>query len=335
MAGRTYIIGSFNVRNLSMNTTNRIPNVCEIIKKENMDLVALQEVLLSEKDAVDLFLGHMGRDKWDMVCIKPKLSRTMSAVDKDLREEKYAFIWNKDRLKKVDTKLNGGQLRVYEPRIFTQYKLNPSLGQKPLVRNPLYGRFTPRDLGGGNFEIRVICTHIRFNGQKGDDDSSFVNMRRNELDVLARTLYPKLSDRIYGDMMPAYTILLGDYNMNLRAAGPGMSSYIDAGEKKLETVEVTDGARVKKITTFQSDKTTLKRKQSEDEDVLDDKYANNYDHFTYDELRVNSIHPKYQAVDVIHSGKYGRYLNDFKRYREEVSDHIPIIIKLTPNENDL
>ena len=80
---------------------------------------------------------------------------------------------------------------------------------------------------------------------------------------------------------------------------------------------------------------TLKRKLSEDEDVQDDNYANNYDHFTYDELRVNTIHPRYQAVDVVQSGKYGRYLNDFKRYREEVSDHIPIIIKLTPNENDL
>ena len=269
----------------------------------------------------------------------------MSAVDKDLREEKYAFIWNKDRLKKVDTKLNGGQLRVYEPRIYTQYKLNPSLGQKPLIRNPLYGRFTPRDLGGGNFEIRVICTHIRFNGQKNEADPSFINMRRNELDVLARTLYPRLADRVYGDNMPAYTILLGDYNMNLRAAGPGLNSYIDTmvkngNDRKLETIEIKDEYResntaIKRIVTFQSEKTTLKRKQSEDEDVQDDNYANNYDHFTYDELRVNTIHPRYKAVDVVQSGKYGKYLNDFKRYREEVSDHIPIIIKLTPNENDL
>ena len=332
MAGRTYIIGSFNVRNISMNTSERIPNICEIIKRENMDIVALQEILLDEKNAIDAFLSKMGRDKWDMVCIKPKLSKTMTAVDKDLREEKYAFIWNKYRLKKVETRLKDGQIRVYEPRIFSQYKIDSFSGQKPLVRNPLYGRFTPRDLGGGNSEIRLICTHIRFNGQKGDLDPGYINMRRNELDVLVKALYPKLADRVYGDMMPAYTILLGDYNMNLKSAGFGLNAYIHYPDGR---IEIKDGTSIKRLATVQSSKTTLKRKQSEDEYIQDDNYANNYDHFTYDELRLNAINPRYQAVDIIQDGKYSRYLNDFKKYREEVSDHIPIIIKLTPNKNDL
>lgn len=332
MAGRTYIVGSFNVRNLSMNTSERIPNICEIIERENMDIVALQEVLLDERNAINSFLNRMGRDKWDMVCLKPNLSKTMVAEDRDLREEKYAFLWNKYRLKKVDTRLKDGQIRVYEPRIFSQYKIDPLSGQKPLVRNPLYGRFTPRDLGGGNFEIRLICTHIRFNGKKNVEDPNHINMRRNELDVLAKTLYPKLADRVYGDMMPAYTILLGDYNMNLKSAGFGLGAYIHYPDGK---VEIKDGKNVKRLATVQSTKTTLKRRQLEDENIQDDNYANNYDHFTYDELKVNAIHPRYQAVDVIQGGKYGRYLNDFKKYRDEVSDHIPIIIRLTPNENDL
>lgn len=318
--GRTYVIGSFNACNLSEGRVTREFEtlIYKMIRNEGIDLLAMQEVL-SEGKPLNNIMRLLGND-WDKVWLK---------ISNDSRGEGYAFIWNKQRLKKVDTILKDGQKRIYEPRIFNQYKINRNAGQKDLIRNPLYGRFTPRDLGGGNFEIRLICTHIRYKGPKGEADPSHVKMRQNELDVLTKALYPKLEDRIYGDMMPAYTILLGDYNLNLNR-GWTKSPYITE-----PVVILKDGTNEKKIITVQDQLTTLKQSQKDNSDMRERGYASNYDHFSYDEIRLGTINPRYCRVNIVGKKSYGRYFNDFDTYRKEISDHIPIIIKLTPNANDL
>lgn len=318
--GRTYVIGSFNACNLSEGRVTREFEtlIYKMIRNEGIDLLAMQEVL-SEGKPLNNIMRLIGND-WDKVWLK---------ISNDSRGEGYAFIWNKQRLKKVDTILKDGQKRIYEPRIFNQYKINRNAGQKDLIRNPLYGRFTPRDLGGGNFEIRLICTHIRYKGPKGEADPSHVKMRQNELDVLTKALYPKLEDRIYGDMMPAYTILLGDYNLNLNR-GWTKSPYITE-----PVVILKDGTNEKKIITVQDQLTTLKQSQKDNSDMRERGYASNYDHFSYDEIRLGTINPRYCRVNIVGKKSYGRYFNDFDTYRKEISDHIPIIIKLTPNANDL
>lgn len=154
-------------------------------------------------------------------------------------------------------------------------------------------------------------------------------MRQNELDVLTKALYPKLADRIYGDMMPAYTILLGDYNLNLNR-GWTKSPYITE-----PVVILKDGTNEKKIITVQDQLTTLKQPQKDNSDMSERGYASNYDHFSYDEIRLGTINPRYRRVNVVGKKSYGKYFNDFDTYRKEISDHIPIIIKLTPNANDL
>lgn len=318
--GRTYVIGSFNACNLSEGRVTREFEtlIYKMIRNEGIDLLAMQEVL-SEGKPLNNIMKLLGND-WDKVWLK---------ISNDSRGEGYAFIWNKQRLKKVDTILKDGQKRIYEPRIFNQYKIDRNAGQKDLIRNPLYGRFTPRDLGGGNFEIRLICTHIRYKGPKGEADPSHVKMRQNEFDVLTKALYPKLADRIYGDMMPAYTILLGDYNLNLNR-GWTKSPFITE-----PVVILKDGINEKRIITVQDQLTTLKQPQKDNSDMSERGYASNYDHFSYDEIRLETINPRYRRVDVVGKKSYGRYFNDFDTYRKEISDHIPIIIKLTPNANDL
>lgn len=327
-SGRTYVIGSFNLHNLSRNraTRDQAVQICNIIMHEGMDLIAMQEVL--DDRALDNIMACLGYN-WEKVWIQPTVRKGMEGVDKDPRGEGYAFIWNSKRLKKVDTILTNGQKRIYEPRIFNQYKIDRNAGQKDLIRNPLYGRFTPRDLGGGNFEIRLICTHIRYKGPKGESDPSHTQMRQNEFDVLTKALYPKLADRIYGDMMPAYTILLGDYNLNLNR-GWTKSPYITE-----PVVILKDGTNEKKIITVQDQLTTLKQPQKDNPDMSERGYASNYDHFSYDEIRLGTIHPRYRRVNVVGEKFYVRYFNDFDTYRKEISDHIPIIIELTPNANDL
>ena len=324
--GKTYVIGSFNACNLSEKRASSefALQIYNLIRHEGIDLLAMQEVLSGGKP-LSRIMGLLGRD-WDKVWLK-----IPGGNNKDSREEGYAFIWNKQRLKKVDTVLKGGQKRVYEPRIFNQYKVDRNIGEKELVRNPLYGRFTPRDLGGGNCEIRIICTHIRYNGTKEKWDPSFWKMRQNEFNILTRVLYPKLEDRIYGDMMPAYTILMGDYNMNLKRNWT-KPPYINQPE---EGIVLIDGPNMKRIITVQDQLTTLKQPKENNPDLNIRGYANNYDHFSYDEVRLKSLNPRCRRVDVIGKKFYDRYFGDFDKYRKEISDHIPIIIRLTPNENDL
>ena len=322
--GKTYIIGSFNVHNLSLKNCGieRAQAIAQIIKQSGMDLVALQEVL--DDTVLKKIIGHLPHDRWEATKkLEPKPRKSTEALTKDWRGEGYAFIWNKTRLKKVETTVNGAK-RVYEPTIYNQYKIDKNAGQRELVRNPMYGRFTPNGLGGGNFEIRIICTHIRFNGPKGVDDPSFLTLRQNELNVLSKALYPKIADRIYGNMMASYTILLGDYNMNLKSI-------------KDSSFELKDGSNVKNIVTVQDQLTTLKRKQEEITNQINMSYlANNYDHFTYDSNHLGNINPRFQNVDVIgNSGYHSIYYLTPEKYLTEVSDHLPIIIKLSPDANSL
>lgn len=340
--GRSYIIGSFNVRNLSENTKARGNQIAEIIKKEQMDIIALQEVLgkkgyykkIALKDIMECL--NRSNNVWDCAW------EPASGISGDQRGEGYAFIWKTTRLKKVETEIKtdvgNEQIRVFEPRIWKQYRLDKNLGQKKLVRNPFYGRFTPSGLGGGNFEIRLITTHIRFDGEKGENDPSYHIMRKNELKVLTQNIYAQLEDKRYGVGMPAYTILLGDYNLNLKNSGASYP-HIDQSD---EQAIIIDGPNIKKIITVQSELTTLKRSINNlGEDISNDPeapvpsgYANNYDHFSYDINRLDAVNPRYRAANIIENGRY-TYRGDYEKYKKEVSDHIPIIITLTPNVNDL
>ena len=103
MAGRTYIIGSFNVCDLSYGkaSNEKIYGICDIIKKEQIDIVALQEVLDPNviKNRIMPILGS----KWDFSWAQSHTRVRPGAYEYDSRGgEGYAFIWNRYRLKKVE-----------------------------------------------------------------------------------------------------------------------------------------------------------------------------------------------------------------------------------------
>lgn len=151
-------------------------------------------------------------------------------------------------------------------------------------------------------------------------------MRNNEYNVLMQAIYPKISDRSYGNFMPTYTIILAEYNMNLKRdwiVGQGRSSvYIDN-----EVIFISDGNEIKQIKTVQDGLTMLKDPQNKENGADDNPlrgYANNYDHFSYDIIRFSNANVTYRRVDAVR-----KYFNDnFKEYRREVSDHIPIAIDI-------
>ena len=317
--GKQYVIGSFNVNRLSRSTATRYraEQIADIIFHEEMDLVALQEV--QDADALMPVRSCLGQN-WDGVWLWSRPKKGMRDPDHDPGGEGYAFLWDKRRLRKVHAAQLNGDLGTYEPCIYQQYHVQKAKGQEELIRDPVYGRFTPSGLGGANFELRIICDHIRYNGLDEESDHFYWPMRQNEFDVLTQSLYPMVEDAVYGVQMPAYTILLGDYNMSLRRLWT-KKPYIDTPDDGIVIGE-------KRIVTVQDQLTTLKRPRKAGEDTRG--YKHNYDHFSYDIKKLSAMHPAVERVDVVGKSYYTAFYDNYDRYRQEVSDHVPILMTITP-----
>ena len=294
--------------------------IAEMIRHEGMDLVALMEV--TDEDALTPVLTCLGPG-WEKSWHLSRPKRGVSSADLDVVGEGYAFIWNKRRLARIQSTLLNGQKKDFEPVIYDRYNVHAQKGLKELVRDPLYGRFTPSGLGGGNFELRVICDHIRFNVFDNQKDRLMWGRRQNEFDVLTKVMYPRIEDMNYGSSMPAYTVLMGDFNLNLRRFWTG-KPFIDTPQDGLIIGD-------KRILTVQDQLTTLKKPKDKNPQESTVGYQNNFDHFCYNANRLASMRPAYRRVDVMGTSYYTAYYGDYDRYREEISDHIPIVMTLTPS----
>lgn len=318
----SYKIGSFNLRNIGLSAFGNdrdLKVIAEIIKKEQFDVVALQEVLSEgkvfsnsnsqwSKKSILMELGNNWEFQWADVESK-----------NDRRHEGYAFLWNKNRLRLATTKLLDGTIRTFNPRIC---KMN----KEEMIRRPYYARFTPQGKpGGSNFEIRLICVHTYYGNDTKDDRDK----RQHEIDVLLKDIYPQIANRVYKEHCPAYTILLGDYNVELKRSWHSnllrtrKPAYLIADENDVVISTRWDGMRIK---TVQDQLTTLKSKISENgSDQYDTRgYSNNYDHFSYEELRFEDVHMKVKRIDAVR-----KYCGDsFEKYYKTVSDHIPIMMEI-------
>ena len=321
----SYRIGSFNLKNLGLKAMGRdnprdLRKIAEIIRKEDFDVVALQEVLSKgkvlsweENARKRALLYELGASEWDFAWADAE-------SENDPRSEGYAFLWKKRRLRLPVAKLEDGTIRTFKPRIC---RLRKDL----MTRMPYYARFTPAGLGGPYFEIRLLCVHTHFTDKV---------QRRRELDNLIKEVYPQVEDRVYHGSktteqwegegrMPSYTIILGDYNAELQRPFNTSGFYV-------EDIEIAKRWGNKKIKTVQYEKTTLKRQF--DDDITDEEvgeyqnrargYANNYDHFSYDVDRFFGIRIYVKKIDAVR-----KYCNDdFETYFKTVSDHVPIVMTM-------
>jgi len=333
----SYRIGSFNLRNLGITALGKssgrdLKIIANIIKNEDFDVIALQEVLSEGKAlyssdyAKKSVLMELGND-WDF---QWAYSETQL---KDKRNEGYAFVWNKRRLQMSRIILPNGNSRVFYPRIC-------ELNKKDMMRRPYYARFTPSGtvVGGPWIEFRLLCIHTYY----GNDNKEDRKLRQQELDVLMKEIYPQISDRKYGEYgngMPSYTIIMGDYNVELwRPWKDEIRKKINA-ERKLQgkspfptpasliadendIIESTRWGR-RQVKTVQYEFTTLR--SSEDSLDYDYRgYAHDYDHFSYEERQFEGIKMNARRVDAVR--KYCG--DDFDRYLNSISDHIPILMEV-------
>lgn len=331
----SYKIGSFNVRNLSFGAgaSRDLDMIADIIKE--FDIIALQEVLSEGKILQGITLNDVsGQAKayeyslksrlgsnWDMCWLDPSTdSKWYPYLGDDSRGEGYAFLWRKDKFK-CPLNAYGKEIR---PRIYRQYRTDPSRGEMKLIRDPGYGRFQLIDMP--NAEIRLITTHIVYNKPSEDNLSKTVDfgaymMRLNEFNVLARSIYTSVSDD-HNDVncVVPYTIILGDYNLNLWESGAG-SPYVPAvmvidSQKRIlgTTSEYMDNGFYL-IHTKQTDLSTINKEA--------DDYASNYDHFTFDDRTGSHV-----VQGLPHRLNVVERAGDYKTYKDKVSDHIPVMLEI-------
>ena len=315
---KRYRIASFNLYKFSANTGKELSEVSQIIRENKVDILAVQEIF--SKDALDNLLNELnvkGNVHWDGRWDSPN-SRSVSAA------EGYAFIWNKDRIE-LSRNRSG---KVFEPRVHNQY---PHREGVELIRNPYYGRFVLKE--NRMTEFRLINTHIMFSVKReeneADDQDSIVEnvgaitMRNKELDILTSIILPKLDDKAYdyqwnerdGICRKPYTILLGDYNLNLSKSSAKGSLILK------DDFMIFDSISEKHIVTIQEDLTTLKKNASKEESG----YRNNFDHFTYDKNRPLKVVDCW-AVDA--PNKMECFAGDYEKYRKDVSDHLMVIMEV-------
>ena len=308
-------IGSFNIRKFSRNTTKeKVGYIKRIIEKNSIDILAIQEIL--SQGALDSLLAELGTN-WQGRWKSPD-SRSVSAA------EGYAFIWNENYICLSQSRSG----RIFEPVIHKQY---PHKDFSSLIRDPLYGRFVIK--ANKMTEIRLINTHIMFSlnreeNESDNHDSSVklpgaVSMRKKEFEVLASKILPKIDDKVYDrywdeqdeTCRKPITIMLGDYNLNLRDSD-AKDTFIDP------LITIREGLSEKRIITVQKELTTLKADLSNAR--TEGGYRNNFDHFTYDENR--PIRVDCWAVDAPNDSEL--FAGDYEKYKKEVSDHLMIVMRL-------
>lgn len=297
-----YKIGSFNCLNLGMGASKDIQMFADIILNEKFDIIALQEI--KGQNALNRIMSRLP-------------SYWVGIADNDSNVNDYAFVWNSRRFTLANAE-EQGMTREYAPRIYKQYRIDRKSGQRDLIREPFFARFFP--VGGAipYIEFRLINTHIRYSKGSHEENQTLgaVLMRKNEFDVLTKAIYSKESDKRYGNNRPSYTILLGDYNLNIPSPET-KSPYL------IESFEIDDGNNRKVITTVQKGLSTLK-KADDNANSSKDIFANNYDHFTFDINRFRDIVVSCNRIDTVEKYCDG----DAEKHMKDISDHIPVVLDL-------
>lgn len=313
-------VASFNVKNLNMGSDE------ESLKKRDYDeiarllrgydIVVMQEVL-SQK-LVEGFMGNnenayltkrFGRN-WRGKWVDPQTSsKYYPYIGNDKRSEGYAFLWNTRTVELI----KGDDGNDILPNRYSQYR--PGEGHLRLMRDPGYGRFKIRNK---KVEIRVITTHIIFGKPKQEninpdldvdysDIGGAIKIRKNEFEVLAGKIYKNIDEYRKDQSINAiYTIILGDYNLNLEGHGSSPATISDA---------CCFDSLGNLMITVQSEPTTINKNC--------DGFANNYDHCTYN-FRTRHVVDNCYRSNVLNDKKQ----EEIKEYRDTVSDHVPIVVDI-------
>lgn len=311
-----YRIGSFNVLNMNFRSEDEEKKDWDTfarIIKENFDVVGLQEVLTESAVKQIVLKLNRGVINWDYCW-------------HETHREGYAFIWNMSKLVLPPNVQDN-------PKIASGYHYK-DLGGLQLVRPPLIIRLQPVN-PGEHYELRLINTHIRFGKNSLDDyrnekirpddeekDPTTIQLRRNEHEFLCKRIYRSVESwqKTDNESRPAYTFLLGDYNLNIRQ-GQNPSPYLS------EVIEIKTGVNINaKIVTRQSHLTTI-YVPTENEKENNPRFAKNYDHFSYDLEYESSMVVTTNRINTVDKYFGSAIPSTFRSHKKTVSDHVPVVME--------
>ena len=303
-----YRIASFNLKNFGQDSWKKrdLHKLAEIITEEELDVVALQEVL-SEGKGVNHLIEELVKYElyeWDYCFEAPKDTSDTETVKTVNRSEGYAYLWNKSTFKIVEfSRL--GNVKQFDPRIINTLSNDVNADCSFLARAPYYIRLEP--MFGGFFELRLINIHIYW----GNTSITAINKRIMEYEMLTQSIYPAISSKMYGNFRIPYTIAMGDYNLNI------FSPFVQDKKAVLNPELIhNEGGKAISIITTQNELSTLKKNE--------DGYSNNYDHFTYSPERIQNVNVSCGVIDAVNKYCSG----DYAYYNEKISDHLPILLKI-------
>ena len=241
----------------------------------------------------------------------------MQIIANDRRGEGYAYVWNTLKFKLAES----GRLdsdKQFEPRIINSLSKDvKNVDCRMFARAPYYIRLQP--CHGGFNELRLLNIHIYF----GKNTIPEIEKRKIEFDTLVQEIYPRINRERYGNFRSAYTIAMGDYNLNI--VRPGLSISPEISQASLnEVYRCTGGRNPYSVITIQEQLTTLRNNSNPTSQGILSNYANNYDHFTYSPETSPFKGVSCYAVDAV--SKY--CCGDFEYYRKNISDHVPIIMEI-------
>ena len=158
-----YRIGSFNMKNFGANSRKDMDKIAEIILGEDLDVIALQEILSEGKGVQRLLDQCLKHTRWDFCCASPYESsdpeKISDMIVNDSRGECYAYLWKKSKFKLMEySRL--GEKRIFEPRIINSMSNDVHTNCSFFARTPYYIRLQP--LCGGFWELRLIDIHIYY-----------------------------------------------------------------------------------------------------------------------------------------------------------------------------
>lgn len=278
-----YRIGSLNIHKRihkhSDSERDLFAFIHDFIVKEKLDILALQECL-NESELRRICVRALSPfQNWKGHYERPARGKS--------GDYGFAFLWNENRISEC-SKRNA-------PQIFTEYKSNDIR----LSRDPLYGRFSPKLNLNAQLqqEIRLVNIHLRFSDEVLPDLTKIPGYEKRKMECSLATgeIYKSIDTRRYGNFKPAFTLLLGDYNL-----------CVD---------ECINYSGHEDVCTYQDEPTTLNSKR--------DGYANSYDHFSFDKTKGEPVKfiKRVDAVEEYFDG-------DYQKYYDAVSDHAPIVIEI-------
>lgn len=320
-------VASLNMKNF--NSTNKdIAFVAKVLRECRSDIIVLQEVLdqgVAEVSFNSSGLGLLRRTigtHWDAtrVSIKERIEDDYPYLKSDKRGEGYAFLWNTQRIELLQDKNDQDIL----PSLFADYKPGDKLNW--LRRDPGYGRFKIKNT---KVEIRVINVHLISEVPSNENFISKIpikdkaELRISEFDVVAGKIYKRIHHKRDLNFNSVYTIIIGDYNLNLEGYGEDLPSIQEVRCYDIFGNHCDWGFT--KMKTVQTDRTTIKGDYSG--------FKNNFDHcsFIEDLKHSHAIRKCNRHIKLDESDPEEK----IKEYYEKVSDHMPIVVEINYERNDI